>query len=81
MVIKRDRYHASAQPSIVLVSEEKLMPSLIICEQLAERMHEAALDFLVRIVEVVCEKIRIKILDGQISSLIHECNRCRTYIV
>ena len=30
-----DGIHASAQPSIVLVSEEKLMPSLIICFPLA----------------------------------------------
>ena len=44
-------------------------------------MHEAALDFLVRIVEVVCEKIRIKILDGQISSLVHQCYRGRAHVV
>ena len=44
-------------------------------------MHEAALDFYVWVVEFVCEKIRIKILDGQISRLIHECNRCWAHIV
>lgn len=41
-------------------------------------MHEAALDFYVWVVEVVCEKIRLKILDSQISSLIHECKRVFT---
>ena len=44
-------------------------------------MQEAALDFYVWVVEFVCEKIRIKILDGQISRLIHECNRCWAHIV